>query len=110
MVGERGGDGPHTAVRRESAEDIGVALGPLTHVLDACTSPGSVTGRLHLYAAPYASADRTGSGGGLEDEGEDIEGLEPPFAEALAMVHDGRITDGETVLLLQWAALHGPTW
>ncbi|MGW5349796.1 NUDIX domain-containing protein [Streptomyces sp. NPDC004031] len=102
------GDDPLVAVRRESAEELGVVLGPLTHVLDAYMSPGSVTERLHFYAAPYTAADRTGGGGGLEEEGEDIDVLELPFAEALAMVRDGRIADGKTVLLLQWAALDGP--
>ncbi len=34
--------------------------------------------------------------------------LELPFTEALTMVRDGRITDGKTILLLQWAALDGP--
>lgn len=102
------GDAAPAAVRRESAEELGVALGPLTHVLDAYMSPGSVTERLHFYAAPYTPADRTGQGGGLEEDGEDIEVLELPFADALAMVRDGRICDGKTVLLLQWAALDGP--
>ncbi|MFG2696155.1 NUDIX domain-containing protein [Kitasatospora sp. NPDC048407] len=101
-------DDPVTAIRRESAEELGVELGPLTHVLDAFMSPGSVTERLHFYAAPYRPADRTGPGGGLAEDGEDIEVLELPFAEALAMTRDGRIADGKTVLLLQWAALHGP--
>ncbi|MFC8716412.1 NUDIX domain-containing protein [Kitasatospora sp. NPDC057198] len=96
------------AVRREGLEELGVELGPLTHVLDAYMSPGSVTERLHCYSAPYRPADRTGGGGGLEEDGEDIEVLELPFAEALAMVRDGRIADGKTVLLLQWAALDGP--
>lgn len=71
-------------------------------------SPGSVTERLHFFAAPYTPADRTGTGGGVEEEGEDIEVLEMPFTEALAMTRDGRIADGKTILLLQWAALHGP--
>ncbi|MEU8759937.1 NUDIX domain-containing protein [Streptomyces sp. NPDC048659] len=102
------GDEPLAAIRRESSEELGVELGPLTHVLDAYMSPGSVTERLHFYAAPYTAADRTGSGGGLEEEGEDIEVLEVPFAEALAMVRDGRVADGKTILLLQWAALEGP--
>ncbi|MEU9642579.1 NUDIX domain-containing protein [Streptomyces sp. NPDC048188] len=101
-------DDPHTAIRREAAEELGVTLGPLTHVLDAYMSPGSVTERLHFFAAPYTPADRAGTGGGVEEEGEDIEVLEVPFAEALAMTRDGRITDGKTVLLLQWAALDGP--
>ncbi|MFV5996318.1 NUDIX domain-containing protein [Streptomyces sp. NPDC056231] len=101
-------DDPPTAIRRESAEELGVTLGPLTHVLDAYMSPGSVTERLHFFAAPYTPADRTGAGGGLEDDGEDIEVLELPFTEALTMTRDGRITDGKTILLLQWAALDGP--
>ncbi len=101
-------DDPVTAVRREAAEELGVALGPLTHVLDAYMSPGSVTERLHFYAAPYTAADRTGPGGGLPEEGEDIEVLELPFPEALSMTRDSRITDAKTVLLLQWAALTGP--
>lgn len=99
---------PAEAVRRESAEELGVVLGPLTHILDAYMSPGSVTERLHLFAAPYTPADRIGAGGGLEEEGEDIEVLELPFAQALAMTRDGRITDGKTIMLLQWAALDGP--
>ncbi|MEV6261201.1 NUDIX domain-containing protein [Streptomyces sp. NPDC051784] len=99
---------PHTAIRREAAEELGVRLGPLTRVLDAYMSPGSVTERLHYFAAPYTPTDRTGAGGGIEEEGEDIEVLELPFTEALAMTRDGRIIDGKTLLLLQWAALHGP--
>ncbi|QPP10253.1 NUDIX domain-containing protein [Streptomyces bathyalis] len=102
------GDDPLAAVRREAAEELGVRLGALTHVLDAYMSPGSVTERLHFYAAPYARADRTGSGGGLEEDGEDIEVLELPFADALSMVRNGHIVDGKTILLLQWAALEGP--
>lgn len=101
-------DDPEAAVRRESAEELGVTLGPLTPVLAAYMSPGSVTERLHFFAGPYTPADRTGAGGGLEEDGEDIEVLEVPFSEALAMTRDGRIADGKTVLLLQWAALEGP--
>ncbi|MEU3529803.1 NUDIX domain-containing protein [Streptomyces sp. NPDC038707] len=101
-------DDPVAAVRREAAEELGVDLGPLTRVLDAYMSPGSVTERLHFFAAPYTPGDRTGTGGGVEDDGEDIEVLELPFTEALAMTRDGRIADGKTILLLQWAALHGP--
>ncbi|WP_335938878.1 NUDIX domain-containing protein [Streptomyces sp. PTD5-9] len=101
------GDAPLAAVRREAAEELGVVLGPLTHVLDAYMSPGSVTERLHFYTAPYTPADRTGEGGGLEEDGEDIEVLELPFSEALSMVRDGRVADGKTILLLQWAALNG---
>lgn len=102
-AGRLDADDPPTAIRRESAEELGVTLGPLTHVLDAYMSPGSVTERLHFFAAPYTPADRTGTGGGLEEDGEDIEVLELSFSEALAMTRDGRSADGKTILLLPWA-------
>ncbi|MBD8583621.1 NUDIX domain-containing protein [Frigoribacterium sp. CFBP 8766] len=98
-------DDPETAIRREASEELGVEVGELTHVLDAYMSPGSVTERVHFYAAEYSPVDRTSAGGGVADEGEEIEVLELPFAEALAMVDDGGIVDGKTIMLLQWAAL-----
>ena len=101
-------EAPEAAVRREVEEELGVRVGEVEHVFDIWMSPGSVTERLHFYAAPYTPADRTAAGGGVEEEGEDIEAVELPFAEALDMVDDGRIADAKTVLLLQWAALRGP--
>ncbi|MDQ1708956.1 MAG: hypothetical protein QOG49_341 [Frankiaceae bacterium] len=100
-------DEPETAIRREAAEELGVEVGDLTHVFDVYMSPGSVTERVHFYAAAYSRESRTGEGGGLADDGEDIETVELPFAEALAMIGDGRIADAKTIMLLQWAALNG---
>ncbi|WP_449720097.1 NUDIX domain-containing protein [Curtobacterium sp. 458] len=99
-------DDPETAVRREAAEELGIRLGALTKVFDAFMSPGSVTERVHGYVGAYTPADRVEDGGGVEDEGEDIEVLELPVDDALAMVDDGRISDGKTIMLLQWLALH----
>ncbi len=101
-------DDPLTAIRRESAEELGVSLIRIDHVFDAYMSPGSVTERLHFFAAAYTPASRTGNGGGVAEEGEDIEVLELDFGEALTMTGDGRIVDGKTIMLLQWAALRGP--
>jgi nudix-type nucleoside diphosphatase (YffH/AdpP family) len=101
-------DEPETAVRREAEEELGVSVGALEHLFDVYMSPGSVTERIHFYAAPYTPATRTGAGGGVAEEGEDIDVLELPFAVALAMTLDGRIADAKTIMLLQWAALHGP--
>lgn len=101
-------DDPADAIRREAAEELGVTVGELRAVFQVWMSPGSVTERLHFYAAPYTPADRTGAGGGVVAEGEDIEAVELPFDEALARVGDGRIADAKTIMLLQWAALSGP--
>ena len=101
-------DDPTTAIRREATEELGVHVGELEHVFDVWMSPGSVTERLHFYAAPYTPADRIGSGGGLPEDGEDIDVLELDIDEALQRVRTGRITDAKTIVLLQWAVLDGP--
>jgi GDP-mannose pyrophosphatase NudK len=70
-------------------------------------SPGSVTERIFFFVGEYADADKQGDGGGHAHEGEDIEVLELPFAEALAQVASGQICDGKTIMLLQYAQLQG---
>ena len=97
-------DDAETAIRREAEEETGVRIGELEHVFDVYMSPGSVTERVHCYAAPYTPAQR-GTGGGIAEEGEDIEVVELPLTEALAMIETGEIADAKTIMLLQWAAL-----
>lgn len=101
-------DDPVTAIRREASEETGVEIGELEHVYDVYMSPGSVTERIHFYAAPYDSAARAGDRGGLAEEGEDIELLDLDIDEALAMIRDGRIQDAKTIMLLHWSVLDGP--
>jgi nudix-type nucleoside diphosphatase (YffH/AdpP family) len=101
-------DDPTTAIRREAAEETGVEVGDLEHVWDVYMSPGSVTERIHFFAAPYDGSSRSGDRGGLEEEGEHIELLEPGIDEALTMIRDGRIQDAKTIMLLQWSVLDGP--
>jgi nudix-type nucleoside diphosphatase (YffH/AdpP family) len=99
-------DSPEDAIRREASEELGVTVGELRHLFDLYMSPGSVTERVHFFAAPISSADLTGAGGGVADEGEEIEAVTVPYDEAIGMIDDGRIVDGKTVILLQWAALN----
>src|SRR5947209_17085122 len=44
-------DSPEDAIRREAAEELGVRIGELHHLFDLYMSPGSVTERVHFYAA-----------------------------------------------------------
>lgn len=101
-------DDPATAIRREAEEELGVTVRDVEHVFDLWMSPGSVTERLHFYAAAYSPTDRTSAGGGVHSEGEDIAVLEVDFDDAMRLVGSGEIADAKTVLLLQWAALSGP--
>ncbi len=97
---------PETRIRAEVEEELGYRLGGVRKIFEAFMSPGSVTEILHFFAAEYDAAMRIGDGGGHADEGEDIEVLEPTIDAALAMITDGRIRDGKTIMLLQWAALN----
>ena len=97
---------PEARVRSEAEEEIGYRLGPVQKIFEAFTSPGAVTEKLHFFVAEYQPDMKIGNGGGLAHEGEDIETLELPFAEALAMIANGRIVDAKTIMLLQYAALN----
>ncbi|WP_243695993.1 NUDIX domain-containing protein [Labedella phragmitis] len=100
-------DAPEVAIRREAEEETGLVLGEVEHVFDAYMSPGSVTERLHFYAAPYTDPGRGGTRAGLVAEGEDIEVVEFDIDEAVSEI--GRtIIDAKTIMLLQWAVLTGP--
>ncbi|KSU53692.1 NUDIX domain-containing protein [Microbacterium enclense] len=101
-------DDPLTAIRREAEEETGVRVDEVQHVFDVYMSPGSVTERLHFYAAAYDGAAREGDRGGLIEEGEEIEILEYGIDTALSMIRSGAIQDAKTIMLLQWAVLDGP--
>ncbi|MFC4505716.1 MULTISPECIES: NUDIX domain-containing protein [Streptomyces] len=102
------GDDPQEAIRREAAEETGRTVHDVEHVFDAYMSPGSVTERLSFFAAPYDGSAPGVETAGVAAEGEDIAVVEIPFADALELVRDGGIADAKTIMLLQWAALHGP--
>ena len=97
---------PETRILAEAEEETGYRLGAVAKVFEAFMSPGSITEKLHFFVAEYEPAMRISDGGGLADEGEDIEVLELPIDTALAMIADGRIADAKTIMLLQFAALH----
>lgn len=100
-------DDPVTCIRKEAEEEMGITIETPEEVIVSFMSPGSVVEKLHLFIARYRPGDRHGQGGGHEAEGEDIEVLELPFTEALAMTFDGRICDAKTIMLLHYVALKG---
>lgn len=106
-AGKLDGDDPVTCAKKEAEEETGYRVSEVREVFRTYMSPGSVTERLSLFVGHYDAASKVSEGGGHFEEGEDIEVLELPFAEALAMLETGEINDGKTVILLQYAALHG---
>ncbi|AUO23092.1 GDP-mannose pyrophosphatase NudK [Pseudomonas sp. D8002] len=96
---------PEERIRLEAEEETGYRVGHVEKIYSAFMSPGSVTERIHFFIGEYQPGDRVSDGGGLEDEGEDIEVLELGFEEALAMVDSAEIVDGKTIMLLQYLEL-----
>lgn len=99
------GEDAASAMRRELEEEVGHRVDDLQQVLKLYMSPGAVTEHLTLFFGTYGAATRVDAGGGAADEGEQVDVVEVPVAEALAMVDDGRIVDAKTVLLLHRLAL-----
>lgn len=99
---------PDARIRAEVEEETGYRVRNLRKVFEAYMSPGSVTEKLYFYLGDYDPRDpngRPGAGGGVAEEGEDLEVLEVPLEEALRMIERGEIVDGKTIMLLQHLAL-----
>lgn len=94
-------DNPEDCVKREAEEETGYKISKVEKIFEAYMSPGSVTEILHFFIAEYSDDMKINDGGGLEDEGENIEVLQLPFDETLSMIDNGEIKDAKTIMLLQ---------
>ncbi|MDX6039720.1 GDP-mannose pyrophosphatase NudK [Scandinavium lactucae] len=98
-------DEPEACIRKEAVEETGYQVDQVRKVFELYMSPGGVTELVHFFVAEYHESLRATAGGGVEDE--DIEVLEMPFEQALAMVKRGEIRDGKAVILLQYLHTNG---
>jgi len=96
---------PEARIRAEVEEETGYRLHDIRKVFEAFMSPGAVTEKLHFFVAEYEPDMKVGDGGGIADEGEEIETVKISIDEALAMITSGLIIDAKTIMLLQYAAL-----
>ena len=96
------GEDPDEAMIREIKEETGYDISRIEKVYEAYTSPGALTELIFLYVAEYNKDQKTGNGGGLEEEQEELEVLEIPIDEALKMIERGEIRDVKTIILLQY--------
>ncbi|MEY8760734.1 GDP-mannose pyrophosphatase NudK [Chryseobacterium tongliaoense] len=98
-------DNPEECIKRETEEETGYKISKVEKVFESYMSPGSVTEILHFFIAEYTKEMKTADGGGLEEEGEDIEVLELSIDDALTMIDTGEIKDAKTIMLLQYVRL-----
>jgi nudix-type nucleoside diphosphatase (YffH/AdpP family) len=94
-------DHPEECIIRETEEETGYRITKAEKVFEAYMSPGSVTEILYFFIAEYSDEMKINAGGGLEEEGENIEVLELNFDKTLFMIDNGEIKDAKTIMLLQ---------
>lgn len=99
-------DDPENCIKRETEEETGYRIGEVKKIFESYMSPGSVTEVIHFFIAEYSKEMKTGKGGGLAREQEDIEVLEMEFETAYKMIATGAIKDAKTIMLLQYAKIN----
>ena len=91
-------DEPHLeTAKRELLEETGYAAAEWAHLGVVHTAIAYTDESIDLFLAKQLT-----SGSAMLDAGEFLEIFTVPFAEAIAMVRDGRITDVKTVAALLW--------
>jgi nudix-type nucleoside diphosphatase (YffH/AdpP family) len=102
------GEDAATATRREAQEELGVVLTDLEPIGRLYSTSGVSTERISLYLARYSLADRTGKGGGLAEEHENITVIERSVASLAADADTGRIENAQLFQLTLALRLRHP--
>lgn len=101
-------ESPEDAVKREAWEEAGLKIESLEKLGTFWTMPGISTERMTFFLAPYVAAHRTGDGGGVDHEHENIIVEEMSLSEIARLADDGALADHKTVTLIQSLRLRRP--
>lgn len=97
---------PTETVIKEALEETGYSISDPKYLFEAYMVPGTVTEKVFFFLAYYNDSQKITEGGGLDSEGEDIEVLEISFEKAYEMIFTGEISDGKTIMLLQYLKIN----
>lgn len=100
------GETPEQCAIREALEETGYRIPGAKKIFEAYMTPGSVTGIVYFFIAPYTDEMKVTDGGGHVHEQENIEVHEMPFDEVYAMMERGEIKDGKTIMFLQYVKIN----
>lgn len=90
---------------REAEEEAGCVVKEMRLINEFYTSPGGTSERISLFYG-RVNAENVGGIHGLDHEHEDILVSTVSFAEAYAMIEDGRIESAIPIIAIQWLALN----
>ena len=96
---------PEQAARREVLEEAGCEVQDLLPITSYYSSPGGTSEYIHLFAG-RVTAPAEGGVFGLADENEDIRVHVMDAARAISLVYANKIQDAQTLIALQWFAMH----
>src|SRR5258706_16414153 len=96
------GEEAELSLRRELLEEIGYQADLVEPIATFYVSPGGSSERILLFYAEVSDRGKTGAGGGLLDEGEDIQTISYSPAELEAALAHGEIQDAKTLVGIFW--------
>lgn len=106
-AGKLDGEEPGQRIMKEMQEELGYRITRVQRLFDLYVSPAAIMEKISFFTCVYSPADKVSDGGGLKEEGEDIEVVETTLEDAKAMIANGEIVDAKTVVLIQY--LRGST-
>jgi len=100
------GESDSDVVYREAREEAACELSELQPIARFFPSAGACSEQVRLFCGRVTEAG-IGAIHGVESEGEDILVHSVPREDALQLLREDRISNGHTLIALQWLALHG---
>jgi len=70
---------------KEMQEELGYRITKVQRLFELYVSPAAVMEKIVFFTCAYSPADKVSEGGGLKEEGEDIDVVETTLEEAAAM-------------------------
>jgi GDP-mannose pyrophosphatase NudK len=100
-AGKLDGEEAEQRIVKEMQEELGYRITKVRRLFELYVSPAAVMEKIVFFTCAYSPADKVSEGGGLKEEGEDIDVVETTLEEAAAMIGTGEIVDAKTVVLVQ---------
>ncbi|WOH68515.1 NUDIX domain-containing protein [Bradyrhizobium sp. BWA-3-5] len=101
-AGKLDGEEAERRIVKEMQEELGYKVSHVERLFELYVSPAAIMEKVVLFTCKYSTANKVSGGGGLKDEGEDIEVVETTLEQAAAMVATAEIVDVKTVVLIQY--------
>jgi ADP-ribose pyrophosphatase len=96
------GEEPRQALQREVLEETGYRLNDTSYIATFYVTPGGSSERIVLYYAEVSTGSRVAAGGGLLEQGEDIELVQWSLAELWEAIDRDQIQDAKTLIAAMW--------